>query len=254
MRSLGIDLASNPQKTGFAQVRWKDDGAVLEALGVGADDARLLELHQEAQATGIDCPFGWPRDFVRFVADHARPNEEAPPPWSEERRDRLRYRQTDRVVYDRCRSWPLSVSSDLLAVPMFRCLGLLHRMGVEDRSGDGRVFETYPAAALRSWGLWRKSYKNAPNRATLRLLVDEFRERLPGLEIEQEFLDLLKKKDDAFDALVASVIARIAWMDHQGPSEPLTRRPTTDERQIARDEGWIVLPVAEALDRISSGS
>lgn len=250
MRALGIDLASDPKRTGFAVVRWTDSSAVVEDVDVGADDEKLLALHARVDATGIDAPFGWPRGFVEFVSAHRRGGGAAPPSWHTEHRDRLRFRVTDRVVRLHLGRWPLSGSSDLLAVPLFRCLGLLARMGVKDRSGDGRVFETYPAAALRIWGLSGRGYKGPKKQAQLKCLVSALRSRTPWLSLTRAQATRLETCDDAFDALVAALVARAAWLDGRGDRR-LTFRPDESQREVGRDEGWIVLPTPDSLELLN---
>ena len=69
MITLGIDLASQANKTGVARLRWtKAEGAprvAVETLRVGADDDALVALARDADAIGIDSPFGWPRAFEK---------------------------------------------------------------------------------------------------------------------------------------------------------------------------------------------
>ncbi len=252
-RTLGVDLASDPARTGYAVIAWGPAGAAVEAAGVGADDAAILARHAACDATGIDAPFGWPVDFLDFVARHGHPPTAppAPPPgWGPPLRDRLRFRATDRVVRGITGRWPLSASSDLIAVPMFRCLGLLAAMGVADRSGDGRVFETYPAVALARWGLTDAGYKGKARRDRLAALVETLRARCPWLAVPREIDALMRSKDDAFDAVAAAIIARIAWLDARDPTAGWTDRPDADQRAAARSEGWIILPAADALDRL----
>src|SRR5207253_2236918 len=68
----------------------------------------------------------------------------------------LRFRATDFAVHERTGRWPLSVSSDLIAVPALRAARLF---GAHDRSGAGVLVEVYPAAALRIWGFSTRGYK-----------------------------------------------------------------------------------------------
>jgi predicted nuclease with RNAse H fold len=161
MKTLGIDLASDPKKTGYCMLEWAGGTAEVRELGVGADDHCLFELHERSDVTGIDCPFGWPTALVAFLCSTSRPTGESLPAWSEQYRDDLRFRITDVRVHKVTGRWPLSVSSGLIAVPAFRCQGLLTMMGVTDRSGDGRVYEVYPAAALERWGFPRPGTRRA---------------------------------------------------------------------------------------------
>lgn len=239
MLTLGIDLASAAANTAYCTLEWDSDRATVAELATGASDATLLAAHRCADAIGIDCPFGWPEAFRRLVAGQ-------PPdaPWSTDRRDELRYRLTDHHVRRTVGRWPLSVSSDLIAVPAMRCQLLLHAMGVTDRSGDGRVWEVYPAASLRIWGFRPIGYKRRAGRAVLKKLAASLRYRISWLRLpDPSHAALLAECDDALDALVASLTAAAAKLG-------LTERPDSEAREIAAREGWIALPIPGSLDRL----
>jgi hypothetical protein len=68
--TVGVDLAAEPANTAMARIRWTNISAVVEGVGVGADDLVLVEGITASDKTGIDCPLGWPRRFVEFVAQH----------------------------------------------------------------------------------------------------------------------------------------------------------------------------------------
>ena len=87
MRTLGVDLASQPAKTGVCVVEWSDVAAGVVEISVGADDDRILELVSEVDGVGIDAPFGWPQDFVEQLTEDPPYTARVP-----ERRDALRYR------------------------------------------------------------------------------------------------------------------------------------------------------------------
>jgi predicted nuclease with RNAse H fold len=248
MRTLGVDLASDPERTGLCTLEWDSGRARVAGLrvGVGTDDDALVEEHGHAAATGIDCPFAWPAGFLAFLCGTTRLAAAPSPKWSKAYRDSLRFRTTDVKVHELTKHWPLSVSSDLIAVAAMRCQGLLVRMGVRDRSGDGRVFEVYPAAALKRWGLPCRKYKGQNGQAVREDLVTQMVARAPWLGLDAEQLDLLKASDDALDALVASLNDRAAWLG-------LTLRPGDDERREAAREGWIAIPLEkDSLDRLAA--
>ncbi len=246
MRTLGIDLASDPERTAFCTLEWASGRADVAGLCVGADDDALIGEHGRAAATGIDSPFAWPAGFLAFLCGTTRLATGPPPDWSGAYRDSLRFRATDVKVHELTKHWPLSVSSDLVAVAAMRCQGLLVRMGVSDRSGDGRVFEVYPAAALRRWGLPSRKYKGQSGRAVREDLIEQLVHRAPWLGLTAGHLDLLRASDDAVDALVASLNARAAWLG-------LTLRPKDDERREAAREGWIAIPLeTDSLERLAA--
>ena len=246
MLTLGIDLAAQAAKTAACRIAWTREGATVETLQLGADDAGILALAAGADAVGIDAPFGWPRPFVAFVRRHEA-GRAGSPAWQAAHRDALRFRRTDVAARERLGRWPLSVSSDLIAIPALRCAGLLDRLGVRDRSGDGRVFEVYPALALHAWGLVSRGYKGTKNAAVLGGLLAALRERCPWLVLDPEQAARCAASDHAFDALVAALVARAAALG-------FTARPAPEETEDARIEGWIALPEPGSLERLAGGS
>ncbi len=243
VRTLGVDLASAAKKTGVCVLAWDMGFARVETLEVGADDAEIVALQRQCDATGIDAPFGWPEPFKTFLA---RGSGAYLPDWTEDYRDQMRFRRTDHSVKKVIERWPLSVSSDLIAVPAMRCAGLLARLGVEDFSGDGRVFEVYPAAALYRWKLMDRGYKGAKGEARRALLVDELLSRAPWLRVDQGDFGRMRASDDAFDALICALVARAASLG-------LTDGPPSHDRELACQEGWIHLPAVDSLERLGEG-
>jgi len=246
MQTLGIDLASDAANTAYCVVQWGAGSAELRGLGVGANDDRLLELHGEADVTGIDCPFGWPTAFLAFLCAVSRPTGEPLPVWSDGFRDELKFRATDRWIRDKLKISPLSVSGDRIAIPAFRCQGLLARMEVTDRSGDGRVYEVYPAAALKQWGFPSTSYKKAKGKPMREKLVGNLLDKARWLRAGEDHRRTLVASDDALDALIASLNARAARLG-------LTLSPEPDEHRDAVREGWIAIPEKGSLERLIGG-
>jgi hypothetical protein len=150
----------------------------------------------------------------------------------------------DRKIHEHTKRWPLSVSSDLISIPAMRCAAFLARLKVTDRSGDGRVFEVYPAAALSIWGFPRDSYKRDQQPARAALLAC-LRARAPWLELPAPLQARCEASDDCLDALVAALIARAAALN-------LTLRPSPEDVEHAREEGWIALPEPGSLERLNS--
>lgn len=167
MRTLGIDLASQPRTTAACVLNWQDGVRRVEVIEVRCDDERLIELSQDADAVGIDAPFGWPLPFLDLMRQQASGS------WDHPRRDELRFRRTDFAVRHSLGRWPLSVSSDRIAIVAMRCAGLLSRLGVEDRSGAECVIEAYPAVALHQWGFASRGYKGTGDRAAFAALVNK---------------------------------------------------------------------------------
>ncbi len=94
------------------------------------------------------------------------------------------------------RSDELSVSSDRIAVPAFRCALLLDRLAEElgceiDRSvTSGRVAETYPAATLPRWGRPPASYKGRDGRAERASIIRGLTTAAPVPELSDEVAEI----------------------------------------------------------------
>jgi hypothetical protein len=230
---------------------------VLEHLRLGVDDETLLAETRAVALIGIDCAFGWPVDFVDFVARHAAAVEPlaaaggvqpaGPTPALEPAlvatgdlawRRRLAYRETDRVVTERTGARPLSVATDRLGMTALRCAVLLDRLAgdgrVVERSGEhpSAVVEVYPAMALRVWGLRRPGYKVSADARTA--LIADLRRAAPWLELG-DHEPLMAASADALDAVLAALVALAHRVGASIPPEPA-------QRQRARVEGWIAIP------------
>ena len=247
VRTVGIDLASQDDRTAMAAIVWRSGRATVEdTVSPVTDDAALAAM-RAADWVGIDAPFGWPERFVRalpaFAARGVWPPAEAD----------LRYRLTDRFARDRVGTWPLSVSSDRIAVPAWRCARLLaaHAPGRVDRLGRNRVVEAYPGAALTLWGFERRGYKGggdptrrARQREARRTLVDAIAHRgAPWLDLSSVY-ERCVESDDALDAVLAALVARAAACG-------LTWPPPREEGELVRREGWIHLPRPGTFERLS---
>ena len=235
MQTLGIDLAADPAKTAAATIDWGEPGGRCDLIP-GGDDASLIAAMANADAIGIDAPFGWPVDFVSAVLAHSQGRA-----WPHTERERMRYRLTDRMVRQRLQGIiPLSVSSDLIAVTAMRCVALIDRWEQAtgervDRAGSGRLAEVYPAAALATWGYPHRGYKGRRNLATLEPLIDRV---VVDSGIDVSSID--RWTDDIFDAFVAALIARSKTLGN-------TAQPRLDQLDVATVEGWIHVPEAGSL-------
>lgn len=237
MRTVGVDLAAAPERTGLCEIDW--DARRVRLWPRPVDDDAIVSAIAASDLAGLDVPLGWPDDFVGALGafhDHGDwlPADIEPPA----DRVALRYRLTDRVI-QRAGAQPLSVSTDRIGVPAMRAARLQHllrRAGIPvDRSGTtGRIAETYPAGALRVWGLTHRGYKRAANVATLQTLVAEVVAR-GGLFGDAAAACLQRCDDDDFDAFVCALVARAVVLG-------LTAGPSDDELPVARREGWIHLP------------
>ncbi len=244
MVTLGVDLASQPKRTATCLIRWDRGSARVETLSLGATDADLHELFRRADRIGIDAPFGWPAPFTRAVAAYSTETV-----WPSTAVPQLRFRRTDEFVRERLGRWPLSVSSDLIAVPAMRAVRLLAEASAAgeaiDRSGGGRFVEVYPAAALHVWGFPSRGYKRAKGATVRARLVSDLAERtVDWLTLSEEDRARCTASDDMLDALVAALVARAATTGRCEPIPP-------EDRELAREEGWIALPQSRSLNQLA---
>lgn len=233
MITLGIDMASQPQRTAACRLQWQVGQATILEIKSGVTDDEFQRLIQEpADKIGIDVPLGWPTGFVEAVSRHAvgQPFGTACP-------HELAYRATDRMLGDGGRRWPLSVSADRIAYPAMRAARLL---GAIDRSGRGRVVEVYPAAALRAWELPHQRYKGPANRKRLEGGLTALCGKGPWLVLTADQRAQLTNDDNCADALLAALVAGAA-------AAHLCEPIPADQQEAPRREGWIAVPLHDSL-------
>ena len=146
------------------------------------------------------------------------------------------------------RKWPLSVSSQLIAIPAMRAASLMSELARQGspvgRDGSGKLVEVYPAASLITWGFRGDGYKKSKGKAARRELVGQVLKRVgEWLTVPPSISELCIDSDDVFDALIASLAARAAAV---GWCEPIP----DDSRDAARREGWIQLPRHGSLPKL----
>jgi len=217
----------------------------------GAGDGEIRRCVESGDRVGVDIPLGWPSAFVESVSSHHRGEK-----WTAEvdaaGMASLRLRETDRWVTSQARRpgepearcHPMSVSTNLIAIPAMRMARVL---GPVDRSGAGKVIEVYPAAALFVWGLPYRRYKGAlpDRRETRHALVDQLRARAPWLvATRDEDWGRIRENDHELDALIAALVAH-------AKARGLCNEDYDEMSANARSEGWIALPLPDALDHLA---
>jgi len=162
MRTVGVDLAADPARTGLCEIDWATGTVACAPRPI--DDDRIVAAVVAADMAGLDVPLGWPDAFVDALVAH-RSGAGWPVASEEpaEGRRGLRFRVTDRRLQTGGIR-PLSVATDFLGIVAMRGARLQHLLiaagVVVDRSGTtGKVVEAYPAAALRTWGHPATRYK-----------------------------------------------------------------------------------------------
>lgn len=246
MNTLGIDLSAQPKETAACLLEWTDASCHIARFAVGLDNDALLDLVETASPTkvAIDAPFGWPAPFVDAVSRYTAAGDWPRP--AETRRPFL-LRTTDLAVIDITGGRPpLSVSADKIAVCAMRCAELLTalaRNGSIDRTGSGVAIEVYPAAALRQWGFDPTRYKGGKpaQLETRRRLAEAISDATAAwLTLDADERRLMAASDHLLDAFVSALVARAAAV---GLTVPIP----DDAQTVAATEGWIHLPIRQAL-------
>ncbi|MFT4037218.1 MAG: DUF429 domain-containing protein [Thermomicrobiales bacterium] len=234
MRTLGIDFAAQPVNTALCEMVWDADSAtVVQVAGMVTDDViRAFVQGPPSRIFGVDVPFGWPAEFVAFVAAHHARTQTDP----DVSMAAMRLRTSDQFIHERFKKQPLSVSTDKLAIPAIRCARLLQEFGVTNRAGDGRWYEVYPAAARLAWDLPAKD-----NATALALIQTQCPIAFASPGLHAALLD----SEHAFDALLCSLATRAAALG-------MTYLPPAELLQAAKDEGWIHAPVPGSLSTLIS--
>jgi len=247
MRTVGIDVATQPNKTATCWIEWANGSATIDDESpISVDDDEIRRCVQSADKVGIDIPLGWPTAFVEAVERHHRRET-----WQATSMAALRLRATDRWLTVRARRpngadgtplYPLSVSTDRIGVPALRIASALAPF---DRSGSGRIVEVYPKAALYVWGLPFDGYKGPDQRRARENLVAQLRAQVPWLRGSDRVWGRSYASDDFLDALVASLVARAKACGLCDENFD----PTSPE---AQNEGWIALPIPGSLTRLAT--
>lgn len=247
MITVGIDLAASAATTAVAVLDWVG-GVRVTGLVQPAEDDDIVAACRDADKIGLDCPLGWPVPFVDFVTAH-RDGRAVPPAATIDQRRTLAYRATDLYCRDTFGMRPLSVSADRIGHAAFRAAALLPRLDPgTDRSGAGRVVETYPAGSLRRWGdADPHGYKGAAGRRHLAVKVTWLLTALPLTFGSDEIRRGCTTSDHAFDAVLAGITARLALQP--GALEPVPAAFA----DLARVEGWIAVPTVSSLRELATG-
>jgi hypothetical protein len=280
-RTLGVDLSTINGTTGVCRLAWAAGEIVVEELrcASGLSDDELVRSINDVRTrspasgwVGIDAPFGFPRAFSRSVRNLAvgrlaRARPTARPSFLQDPKanwNPISRRITDANVCERLgnlklqgsdkgwSTWPLSSVTERITPTTVRCgelLGML-QPPLADLVKD-RVVEAYPIAALRIWlqhstafgslGMsGGESYKSSDDARRKVLLALQ---QASGWRLKLgHFREAFVRSDDAIDALVCALIARLASADPNASGPGSRGGLTTQERRIVTREGWIHLP------------
>jgi hypothetical protein len=235
-RIVGIDCATDAERTGVA-AGWLDHDAVLvEWVAVGDRARSAADLVQDALGPSkgkallaLDAPLGWPLALSRSLIDH-----EAGAPIAADPHEMFR-RVTDRFVQARLRKTPLEVGADRIARTAHAALATLEALRKRTSlslpvawspSFEGvAAIEVYPAATALAHDLPARGYKKPAEVAARKVLAARLR-----AEVALPRSSLLHESADALDAALC-VLAGADFLRGvcEGPEDLAT----------AWREGWI---------------
>lgn len=260
MRTIGIDIAGENSPNGLCWITWSASNATILDLQVEKKWAiqRIATTVDAWRKTdpdthfGIDAPFGFPAAFSDAVSAMAvgRPRKQT---------GSTVWRFTEELILKKFGQKALSSITDQITNTVAdRCYPLRQSLvagNCLDLVGySTRIFEVYPRIALRFWAL--SSPKVLPSYRTRGPLGNPARWTIlknlggiaPWLRIpDSRHRDLLISSDDAVDALVSAIVARVAAQKTH-PTAPAGL--TQVEMQLVTQEGWIHVPGPCSLTKL----
>lgn len=236
---IGIDCATQAQKTGLAVGTWDGTAVTLHTVTLGQKKEPLAQTiiswlpANQPTLLAIDAPLGWPTDLGDQLANHQAGDPLPVPP------NTIFRRATDRRIWQRTGKLPLDVGADRIARTAHAALTLL--ADLRQRTGQTiplawqphnlpplSAIEVYPAGTLKMMFAPMRvpSYKGVGGGNGRNAILNKIKQQInlpPNTE-------LLQQNDDALDAALC-VLAGADFL--QGRAEPPADWPQ------AYKEGWI---------------
>jgi predicted RNase H-like nuclease len=244
---IGLDCATEPQKTGLAVAEFADGHARVTQVLIGSPRksvARTVAQYLPKQGPALialDAPLGWPRPLAEQLHDH-----QAGQPLDGEPNTVFR-RTTDIHVQQTIGKTPLDVGADRIARTAHSALGLLQELRERTRTSIPLLWtpkglshvgaiEVYPAATLIAHKLRAREYKKPAQSAQRGEIIAGLRGKLQ-LACDTS---LLKSNADALDAVVC-VLAAVDFLNDKAMLPAKV--------DVAFAEGWIwVRPAGDAVE------
>lgn len=236
---IGIDCATQPQKTGLALGSWDGTAVSLHTLTLGQRTPTLAHSiaswlpTNQPTLLAIDAPLGWPADLGNQLANHQAGDPLPVLP------NMLFRRETDRRIWQRTGKLPLDVGADRIARTAHAALALL--ADLRQLAGQPiplawqpntlpplSAIEVYPAGTLKMLFAPTRvpSYKGVGDENGRIAILTQLKKHAtlpPNTSLPQ-------RSDDALDAALC-VLAGADFL--RGLAEPPTNLTQ------AQKEGWI---------------
>ena len=236
---IGIDCATQSQKTGLAVGAWDGTAVSLHTITLGLKNPSLAHTitswlpSDQPTLLAIDAPLGWPADLGNQLATHRAGDPLSVPP------NTLFRRETDRHIWQRTGKLPLDVGADRIARTAHAALTLLVELRQLTKQAiplawqptnlsQLSAIEVYPAGTLKVLFDPTRvpSYKGTDGENGRSAILHHLKQHVTLPPDSQ----LLLKNDDALDAALC-VLAGADFL--RGLA-----KPPANLKQ-AKKEGWI---------------
>jgi predicted RNase H-like nuclease len=234
---VGIDCATDPNKTGLALASVDGNKTVLQEVTTGRDRSPAEIVNRWIQGSrqallALDAPLGWPAGLGRALAVHMAGWELQVSPTD------LFKRTTDKFVTETLGKRPLDVGADRIARTAHSALAFLSALrrlsGSEiplawsPRLGQKiEAIEVYPAGTLTALGLPSVGYKKPKDRKVREKILNGISLRV---DAESGLKKALVGNADLLDAVICTLAAR-DFLDWKV-------MPPRD-MDVSQKEGWI---------------
>lgn len=235
MKIIGIDCATQPNKTGLALGEWDGESCTVLEVQKGSQTHLPVDvvrgwLDDQQTLLALDAPLGWPRAMGERLAEHQAGQLLG------ETSNHFFSRNTDRFVREKTGKRPLEVGAALIARTAHASLAFLEDLRC--RSGrpiplawdpnveEVRAIEVYPAATLISHGIPHEGYKGYKG-----LIVhQEILRELENSMVLPDECSHVEGNDDLLDAVIC-ILAAVDFLEGNVhfPENP----------ELAQKEGWI---------------
>lgn len=247
---VGVDWAVDPRNRASVTLSCMDEHIAIQDIQRQVDDPQIVAFCQDPNVSvvAVDIPFGWPEGASAFVGTWS-PLVPTPVPT----RQQFRYRLTELTVHLHLGIWPLSVSSDRIALGARHWCDLVATHNLHDSidvcadpKPDQAVIEVYPKATLYSFREpvhlgenelrhWKTS--RVARSTILGVLLKHF--DIASLDMLEDLVGTQDNDSDIADAAIAAMTA-LAYRGYLNGWSVM--QPTVPERGAARQEGWIFYP------------
>lgn len=240
IKIIGLDCATDPQKTGIALGMFDERRTKLEKAQIGKRDKSVVKIiadwidPNDKVLIAIDAPLGWPtklgNELVKHIAGKRLKGSA----------DDLFSRLTDKTVRKKLDKKPLDVGANLIARTAHIALEIIEQLGKikklkiqlawnKNLESKVSVIEVYPAGTLKAHkahGFPSTGYKKPGEREARKDIIKKISK---VIEIPKD-LRILEDNADALDAAICVLAAHDFLRGNVIEPENI---------ELAKKEGWI---------------